>query len=80
MSVGYSVHVTTMNSKANQRNLGVRLGKVCIKHNVPVEVVAKCLGVTRPTVYNWFCGVSAPQAASTALIEAYITNLESSTT
>jgi hypothetical protein len=35
------------------------------------------MGVTRATVYNWFCGASAPQANLTSLIEVYIAELES---
>ena len=76
MSNGYSLRIRDLNSKADKRKIGVRLGKACIKHDVPVSVVAKRLGVTRATVYNWFCGVSAPQDTSTILIEAYIASLD----
>ena len=62
--------------KANQRKLGVRLGRLCIQHDVPVTVVAQRMGVTRATIYNWFCGVSTPQANVVTLIETYIASLE----
>jgi transcriptional regulator with XRE-family HTH domain len=65
-----------LNAKADKRKLGVRLGRLCIKHDVPVVVVAKRMGVTRATVYNWFCGTSVPQASVGTLIEAYIASLE----
>jgi hypothetical protein len=77
MSRGYSLRIRDLNAKADKRKLGVRLGRVCIKKDVPVMVVAKRMGVTRATVYNWFCGASAPQANLTSLIEVYIAELES---
>jgi len=77
MSSGYSLRLRDLNSKADKRKLGVRLGKLCIEHNVPVMVVAKRLGVSRTTVYNWFCGASAPQYFTVGLVESYIANLES---
>ena len=76
MSTGYSLRIRDLNAKADKRKIGVRLGRVCIKHNIPVSVVAKHMGVTRATVYNWFCGVSAPQASAVSLIESYIARLE----
>lgn len=76
MSHGYTLRIRDLNAKANQRKLGVRLGRLCIEHDVPVTVVAQRMGVTRATVYNWFCGVSAPQASAVSLIESYIASLE----
>lgn len=76
MSKGYSLHLRNLNAKADKRKLGVRLGLLCIDHDVPVMVVAKTLGVTRTTVYNWFCGTSVPQPALTSAIETYIAKLE----
>lgn len=77
MSHGYTLRIRDLNAKADKRKLGVRLGRLCIKHDVPVTVVAQRMGVTRATVYNWFCGVSAPQASAVSLIESYIASLES---
>ena len=76
MSSGYSLRIRDLNAKADKRKIGVRLGRVCIKHDVPVSVVAKHMGVTRATVYNWFCGVSAPQTTTVGLVESYIASLE----
>lgn len=76
MSTGYSLRIRNLNAKADKRKIGVRLGRVCIKHDIPVAVVAKHMGVTRATIYNWFCGVSAPQATSIGVLETYIASLE----
>ena len=77
MSQGYSLRTRDLNAKADKRKLGVRLGRMCITKDVPVSVVAKRMGVTRATVYNWFCGASAPQTDLTSRIETYIAELES---
>ena len=76
MSSGYSLRIRDLNAKADKRKIGVRLGRVCIAHDSPVSVVAKHMGVTRATVYNWFCGVSAPQTTTVGLVESYIASLE----
>lgn len=76
MSAGYSLRVRDLNAKADKRKIGVRLGRLCIKLDVPVTVVAKHMGVTRATIYNWFCGASAPQGTTIGLIETYISSLE----
>lgn len=75
MSHGYSLRICHMNDKADSVNPGVRLGRLCIAQDIPVSVVAKVMGVSRATVYNWFCGVSAPQANALSRIESYIASL-----
>jgi DNA-binding transcriptional regulator YiaG len=72
MSQGYSLRLRDLNRRAPSNLLGVRLGRVCVKHNVPVTVVAQRMGVTRQTVYNWFVGATNPQPALTSLVESYI--------
>lgn len=72
MSYGYSARLIVLNKQANQDSLGVKLGALCILHNVPVTSVAKALKVSRQTVYNWFCGVPPPKESLEAQIEAYI--------
>jgi len=62
MSYGYSNRLIELNKEADDRLLGVQLGRVCIQRDVPVSDVAVHLGVTRQTVYNWFCGANAPRA------------------
>jgi hypothetical protein len=78
MSSGYSLRIQEANAKASKHKLGVRLGRLCIAQDIPVAVVAKCTGVTRQTVYNWFCGTSVPQGTPAALIAVYMASLESS--
>jgi transcriptional regulator with XRE-family HTH domain len=62
MSYGYSNRLIELNKKADGNSLGVQLGRLCIERDVPVSDVAVHLGVTRQTVYNWFCGANAPRA------------------
>jgi transcriptional regulator with XRE-family HTH domain len=74
MTYGYSARLIDLNKYADQKLIGVRLGKACIKANLSVAEVADRIGVSRQTVYNWFSGVSDPQpayvAAVTELLEA----------
>jgi transcriptional regulator with XRE-family HTH domain len=76
MSVGYSLRLRDTNKRASSKLLGVRLGRVCIKEDVPAAVVAQRLGVSRQTVYNWFRGVSNPAASLVGLVENYIAILD----
>ena len=75
VSQGYSLRLRASNQKASSKLLGVKLGRVCIKHDVPVAVVADHMGVSRQTIYNWFRGTSSPGPALTTLIEQYIASL-----
>ena len=43
-------------AKADPERAGVRLGKVCIKANLPTTYVAKALNVSRFTIHKWFRG------------------------
>lgn len=36
--------------------LGSRIGRLAIQRDFPVQKIAKALGVSRQTVYNWFSG------------------------
>lgn len=76
MSQGYSLHLRDLNRRAPSKLLGVRLGRACIKHDIPVTVVAQRMGVSRQTVYNWFGGTTNPKLVLTGLIEAYLTHFE----
>ena len=75
MSQGYSLKLRAINLQASSNNLGVRLGRVCIAHDVPASAVAERMGVSRQTVYNWFRGVSNPGANLTARVEQLISSL-----
>lgn len=63
MSYGYSARLIEANKQADVNLPGVKLGRICIKHDVPIAKVAMYLGVSRQTVYNWFTGVYSPTPA-----------------
>ena len=70
MSYGYSARLVQLNKQASMQNWGVKLGRLCIREDIPVCMVASKLGVSRQTVYNWFCGANTPQDASLVSIKA----------
>lgn len=70
--IGYTTRLVSLNKEANQSLLGVRLGRVCINHDVPVTEVASQLDVSRQTVYNWFMGIHEPNENLKDLIEEII--------
>ncbi len=72
MSYGYTARLVKLNKQADKRLLGVRLGRVCIKHNIPVADVASQLGVSRQTVYNWFMGSNTPRASVEQSVRALL--------
>ena len=72
MSYGYTTRLNSLNKQADRTSLGVKLGRVCIKHDIPVSDVASQLGVSRQTVYNWFMGTHEPHSDLTSAIEKYI--------
>jgi len=76
MSQGYSLRLRDLNRRAPSNLLGVRLGRLCVKHDVPVTAVAQRMGVTRQTVYNWFVGATNPQPALVSSVESYIAQFE----
>lgn len=60
MAVGYSRNLVDANRKASAVSCGVRLGRLCIRADIPVSKIAGALGVSRATVYNWFTGETIP--------------------
>ncbi len=72
MSYGYTTRIDSLNREADQSLLGVKLGRVCIKHDMPVAELSSQLGVSRQTVYNWFIGMHEPNNELTPFIEALI--------
>lgn len=66
---GYSLILVKANRDADPRHIGVRLGKWCIRMNIPVTEVAQKFGVSRMTVYSWFTGVSRPRKDKADQIE-----------
>jgi len=76
MSYGHSLKLIELNKASDKELLGVYLGAVCIKNDVPVAEVAQKLKVSRQAVYNWFTGVSNPNVQTAIKIEKLIDKLE----
>jgi hypothetical protein len=55
--MAYSQKVIDAVGAADPKKLGNQLGRWAVYRNFPVTKIAKALGVTRQTVYNWFFGV-----------------------
>ena len=72
MSYGYSAKLVALNRQADKSNLGVRLGRACIKGDIPVAKVSTALGVSRQTLYNWFVGKSSPQPMMVDMVARYL--------
>ena len=72
MSYGYSARTIAMNKAADHRRLGVALGRAAILLGVSVSEVARTMGVSRQTVYNWFIGNYDPQAKHISNIKTAI--------
>lgn len=76
---GYTIRIAEAINNADGNLIGVKLGQLCIKHDVAVSKVARYLGVTRQTVYSWFTGKSQPQASysdAVARLIREITNVD----
>jgi len=58
---GYSLRIVRANEQADPSSIGVVLGKLCIRKEIPASDVATYFRVSRMTVYNWFSGASRPQ-------------------
>jgi len=72
MSYGYTTRLNSLNKQADRTSLGVKLGRVCIKHDMPVAELSSQLGVSRQTIYNWFVGFHEPNNELKAYVEAMI--------
>lgn len=67
--IGYTLHLQQRVRKADRRKLGVRLGKHCVSTGIPVVDLVGMFGVSRQTVYSWFCGVHEPGPSQRARIK-----------
>ena len=76
MSYGYSYQLVEANKKADDKSWGVVLGRTCIQFNIPVSEIARLLGVSRATIYNWFWGESYPSRAHCEKIERLLPRLK----
>ena len=43
-------------NKADPTRIGVQLGKVCVKANLPTTYVAEAFNVSRMSIHSWFRG------------------------
>lgn len=75
MSYGYSIKLVQLNKQADKKRLGVILGKECIRASISVSQVAKIIGVSRMTVYNWFSGIHDPQEVYEPAIQGLLDQL-----
>ena len=75
MSHGYSVKLVQLNKLADKKRLGVKLGRECIRTSISVSQVAKIIGVSRMTVYNWFMGTHDPQEVYKPAIQGLLDQL-----
>ena len=58
MPTGYSLLTVDAINSADQRLLGVKLGQICVRNDIPVTDIADFFKVSRVTVYNWFKGTA----------------------
>jgi len=72
MSRGYSKKLVELVNRDSADHIGAALGRLCVEKSIPVIKVAATFGVSRQTVYNWFCGACAPQNLVVERIEAFI--------
>lgn len=60
---------------SNSDGLGVELGRLCVKANLPAVYVAIACETTRTTVYSWFRGQGIREGKH-KLVKAFITLVE----
>ena len=75
---GYSLELMQANRAASATNIGVKLGRLCIKRNVPVSSVAVHCKVSRATIYNWFKGTIAPAEKNVDAVKTLLAQLTNS--
>jgi len=73
---GYSASLIREVSAANPDLPSVRLAKLCITHNISVWEASARLGVSRITIYKWFCGRVTPRSRHLERIFELISELE----
>jgi hypothetical protein len=69
---GYTLSLLNRNKQADGHLLGVKLGRICIAKNISVSKAAVDAGVSRQTIYNWFCGVNRPTGQLENVVEKLI--------
>ena len=79
MSQGYTIKVAEAIKNADGSLLGVQLGRVCLDRGISVMEAARTLGVTRQTIYQWFCGETTPQAHHSDVMREWLDKLTKTT-
>jgi hypothetical protein len=75
MSRGYTTKFIRAVNDADQTKIGVQLGQLCIKNDIPVHDVAEFIKVTRMTVYHWFKGTTNVRTTHEELVKKLISKL-----
>lgn len=75
MSRGYTTKFIRAVNEADQTKLGVQLGQLCIKNDIPVADVAEFIKITRMTVYHWFRGKTNVKNTHKETVEKLIAKL-----
>jgi hypothetical protein len=56
MARPYSEQFLLALRKADPTRIGVQLGRVCVKANLPTTYVAEAFNVSRMSIHSWFRG------------------------
>lgn len=72
---GYTKFTAQDINDANPLMLGVKLGQICVKRDIPVADVSEYLGISRTTIYAWFLGKAEVSDRHVARVEKLITKL-----
>ena len=56
MARPYSEEFLLSLQKADPTRIGVQLGKICVKANLPTTYVAEAFDVSRMSIHSWFRG------------------------
>lgn len=56
MARPYSEQFLISLQKADPTRIGVQLGKICVKANLPTTYVAEAFNVSRMSIHSWFRG------------------------
>ncbi len=70
--IGYSLSMVQKNKAADGKRVGVKLGRSCIKKNIPVRKIAEIAGVSTVAVYGWFTGKYDPTPSTLAKVLKYV--------
>jgi transcriptional regulator with XRE-family HTH domain len=79
MSQGYTIKVAEAIRNADGSLIGVQLGHICLKRGISVIEAARIFGVTRQTVYQWFCGETLPHERHNDAIRDWVEQLNQTT-